>query len=230
MHFLNENVRISIKISLNLVLKVPIKNIPALVQAMAWRRLGAKPLSEPMLAISVMHICITRPQWINSLALGMCACKFNFRCTLMIYCICFSDIFNLKHIIKVYNYAVRLRTGGWYLMWNWRHFNSLWPSDIIKQHRSGSTLAQVMAQYLICWHQVITGTNVIDFSLERFCGIHLRPVSRQVPKLVFCIYVMSLNITLNKIAVTYPGSQGVWIIFSASVQSSKPKMFFSIIH
>ena len=35
--FLNENIRISIKISLNFVSKVPINNIPALVQIMAWR-------------------------------------------------------------------------------------------------------------------------------------------------------------------------------------------------
>ena len=36
--FLNENVRISIKISLKFVPKVPINNIPALFQIMAWRR------------------------------------------------------------------------------------------------------------------------------------------------------------------------------------------------
>ena len=42
--FLNENVSISIKISLKFVPKVPIDNIPALVQIMAWRRPGDKPL------------------------------------------------------------------------------------------------------------------------------------------------------------------------------------------
>ena len=47
--FLNETVWISIKISLKFVPKVPIDNIPALVQVMAWRRIGNKPLSEPML-------------------------------------------------------------------------------------------------------------------------------------------------------------------------------------
>ena len=39
--FLNENIWISIKISLRFVLKGPINNIPALVQIMAWRRPGA---------------------------------------------------------------------------------------------------------------------------------------------------------------------------------------------
>ena len=48
--FLNENVWISIYISLQFVPKGPINNIPALVQIMAWRRTGANPLSEPMMA------------------------------------------------------------------------------------------------------------------------------------------------------------------------------------
>ena len=43
--FLNENVWISIKISRTFVPKGPISNIPALFRIMAWRRLGAKPLS-----------------------------------------------------------------------------------------------------------------------------------------------------------------------------------------
>ena len=43
--FLNENVRISIKISLKFVPKVPINNILSLVQIMAWRWPGDKPLS-----------------------------------------------------------------------------------------------------------------------------------------------------------------------------------------
>ena len=48
--FMNENIEISIKISLKFVPKGPINNIPALVQIMAWRRPGDTPLSEPMMA------------------------------------------------------------------------------------------------------------------------------------------------------------------------------------
>ena len=62
---LNENVIISIKISLKFVPKGPINNIPALVQIMAWRRSGDKPLSEPMMVSSLTHICVTRPQCVN---------------------------------------------------------------------------------------------------------------------------------------------------------------------
>ena len=54
--FLNENVRISIEISLKFVLKGPINNIPALVQIMAWRRSGDKPLSEPVMVSLLTHI------------------------------------------------------------------------------------------------------------------------------------------------------------------------------
>ena len=60
--FLDENVRVLIRISLKFVLKGPIDNIPALVQIMAWRRSGDKLLSEPMMVNSLTYICITRPQ------------------------------------------------------------------------------------------------------------------------------------------------------------------------
>ena len=64
--FLNENVWIPIRISLKFVPKGPINNIPALVQIMAWRRPGDKPLSESMMVSLPTHICVTRPQWVNS--------------------------------------------------------------------------------------------------------------------------------------------------------------------
>ena len=48
-HFFNENISISIKISLKFVPKGVINNITALVQIMAWHRSGDKPLSESMM-------------------------------------------------------------------------------------------------------------------------------------------------------------------------------------
>ena len=62
--FLNENM---IKISLKFVTKGPINHNPAMVQIMAWRQSGNKPLSEPMMILLLMHICVTRPQWVKSL-------------------------------------------------------------------------------------------------------------------------------------------------------------------
>ena len=64
--FMKENVWITIKIPLKCVPKGSIKNIPSLGQIMAWRQPGDKTLSEAMMIIFVTHICITRPQWVNS--------------------------------------------------------------------------------------------------------------------------------------------------------------------
>ena len=63
--FVNENVGIPIKISLNFVPQGPINNIPSLVQIMAWRRPGDKSLSETMLVSLLTHTCVTRPQWVK---------------------------------------------------------------------------------------------------------------------------------------------------------------------
>ena len=64
--FFNENVWISIKISLKFVPKGPTNNIPALVQIMAWCHSGDKPLSEPMMVNLQTHISVTRPQWVKT--------------------------------------------------------------------------------------------------------------------------------------------------------------------
>ena len=69
--FLKENVSISIKISLKFDPKGPNNNIPALVQIMAWRRPGDKPLSEPMMVSLPTHICITRTQWVNQMLVSI---------------------------------------------------------------------------------------------------------------------------------------------------------------
>ena len=62
---LNENMWISIKISLKFVHKGPIDNNPALVQIMAWHGTGDKPSSEPMMVRLLPHICVSRPQWVK---------------------------------------------------------------------------------------------------------------------------------------------------------------------
>ena len=63
--FFNENVWISIKISLKFVPKGPINNIPALVQIMAWCHSGDKPLYEPKMVSLPTHICVARHQWVD---------------------------------------------------------------------------------------------------------------------------------------------------------------------
>ena len=58
--FLNENMFISINISLKFIPKGLINYISALVQIMAWRRPDSLPT----------HICVTRPQWVKAAILN----------------------------------------------------------------------------------------------------------------------------------------------------------------
>ena len=60
--FLNENESIWLKVSLQLLLKGLVDNIPSFVQIMAWSLPDDKPLSEPMMIGLPTHICVTRPQ------------------------------------------------------------------------------------------------------------------------------------------------------------------------
>ena len=66
--FLNKNVKLFIEISLKFFPKGIINSIPALVQIMAWRRPGDKPLSEPMMVNLLTHIWVTLPQCVKSIA------------------------------------------------------------------------------------------------------------------------------------------------------------------
>ena len=52
---LNENDRITIQTSHKFIHRRPIDRKSALVQVMAWRPLGDKPLSEPMMVRSLTH-------------------------------------------------------------------------------------------------------------------------------------------------------------------------------
>ena len=48
-----------------------------LVQIMAWRRSGDKPLSEPMMVCLLTHICVTRSHWVDMLLWCMCQLNSN---------------------------------------------------------------------------------------------------------------------------------------------------------
>ena len=66
--FVNENIRISIQISLKFVSKSLIDNKSVLVQVMAWRRTGDKPLPEAMMTqFTAAYICHEgEMSWIRS--------------------------------------------------------------------------------------------------------------------------------------------------------------------
>ena len=92
--FLNENVWIPIKISLKFVPKSRINNMPTLVQIMAWRRSGDKPLSEPMVVSLPTHICVTRPQWVNTRTTKLNVCQ-----TWWLPHVCVHSIFKHYHSV-----------------------------------------------------------------------------------------------------------------------------------
>ena len=57
----------NLKFHWSLFLRVQLTISQHLVQIMAWRRPGDKPLSGPMMVKLPTHICVTRPQWVNAL-------------------------------------------------------------------------------------------------------------------------------------------------------------------
>ena len=63
--FVNKNVRSWIQISLKFVLNGPIDNKPAMVQVMAWRRTGDKPLPEAMLTRFNDAYMWHKGRWVN---------------------------------------------------------------------------------------------------------------------------------------------------------------------
>ena len=78
-----QKVWIPIEISLKFVPKDLINNIPALVQIMGWRRPGNKPLSESMMVSLLTHVCVTWPQWVNSVStipIHIGGCLFGQHC------------------------------------------------------------------------------------------------------------------------------------------------------
>ena len=68
-HFVDDIFRcifLNDEISLKYIPCGRIENNPALVQITTQSRTGDKPLFEPMMANLLMHICVTRYQWVNT--------------------------------------------------------------------------------------------------------------------------------------------------------------------
>ena len=76
MYFVNEDIQIPTNISLKFVPKGQINNIPALVQIMAWRQSGDKPLSNAMIVNLLML------QWRIYASLGCNELTSNFHYSL----------------------------------------------------------------------------------------------------------------------------------------------------
>ena len=95
----------------------PINDIPALVQIMACRRPGDKPLSETMMVSLPTRICVTRPQWGNGcvfnetsiFGLINCHCYLcPWRSDKPVFIVCKQSVIWLKDV--VYKHVV---SSGW---------------------------------------------------------------------------------------------------------------------
>ena len=100
--FLKENISMSITISLKFAPKILIDNIPALVQIMAWRRPGDKPLSEPMMVSSLTYM--RHSAWaIEKWWLHYNGCKHS---------ICFKSL--LRTIISIFTLIYQKIYSFWF--------------------------------------------------------------------------------------------------------------------
>ena len=59
--------------------------------------------------------------------------------------------------------------------------NTLWSNDTISQHRSGSTLAQVMACCLMAPSHYLNQCGLFITNI-RSCDIHLKAISEKIPQ------------------------------------------------
>ena len=159
--FFNENVQIFIKMSLNSVPKAPINNIPALVQIMAWRRPGDKPLSEPMVVSLLTHICVTRPQWVNDIITSYRISRGVL--TFLIRCRVTAEWWEGNIYGSYKPYAIEINGRHSVLVCKWKTIGTLpvSPARVTSQFRvndqcvsSSGSCIQVMKLRLTHWGQV----------------------------------------------------------------------------
>ena len=101
----------SIKISLKFVPKGQIDNIPAMAQVMPWCRPSDKPLSEPMVVGLLMHICITRPQWVKGILSRM---SFTH--------LCFNGAYHPAAILISNSHS----NSKWFIQWQWKYISCIY--------------------------------------------------------------------------------------------------------
>ena len=150
--FLNENIWILIAISLKFVPKGPINNIPALVQIMAWRWPGDKPLSEPMMVSLLTHICVTRPQWVNPDHAELYFRKYN-------------NIFAFSMISQHWN-----GTGNWNpSLWKTRnHLSYLVNTGVADDPvMQGARTSSTMVLAKLFWNLPVPAPQLVFFAGQR---------------------------------------------------------------
>ena len=122
------------KLQWNMFLGVQITiNQPSLVQVMAWRHTGDKAIPEPMMASLVTHICVTRPQWVNSLAPR-----------------CGNDVENAisEHTLRINFLGTRVNTFDMVMAWC-RCETIFWPPYILTPGSIYRTIFWPRGQYIV---------------------------------------------------------------------------------
>ena len=140
-----------------------------MVQIMAWRRPGDKPLSEPMMVSLPTHICVARPQWVNSLAPGRPGCHFK------------TAIFNLVLLIGIFissndnplrwmswdltNKSTLVQVMAWCRQATSHYLSQCWPSSMLPY---GVTRPQCVNTLRLRWNGRHFADNIFKFIVV-FC-------------------------------------------------------------
>ena len=104
----NENAWIALKF----VPKVLINNIPVLDKIMTWCQQGHKPLSETMIVRLLMHICITRPEWVNAKEMYISIAD-----TLELRLFCIKPLTKPPNVPKFQEHVPKKNgSGSWYIL------------------------------------------------------------------------------------------------------------------
>ena len=150
---------------------------------MAWRRPGDKPLFEPMLVNLVTHICVTRPQWVNSsvikwphLSTDWCECVNKALCIQKIFLLACATVkilhLSMQILYDVYS-IISFRFGGmlqWWWEFPWHHFRL--PSWICDDVTSGHHLGFMVTLLLVTilwyprWWPEVTSPQTQDGGLK----------------------------------------------------------------
>ena len=146
--------------SLTLVPKGPINNIPALVQILAWRRPGDKPLSEPMMARLPTHICVTWPPWINNVKSEQSDRRFGDDIFVYIFVKRICSYFLLKVHCSLFLMVHLANVQHWFKYWlgtdeaTSHHLSQWWPSSSSWIYRSGLNACKCRSPKIHCYFRL----------------------------------------------------------------------------
>ena len=129
---------------------------PALVQIMAWRRPGDKPLSEPVLASLLTHICVTQPEWVNQHTAGQVS-KFEtvsrqLQHHNMLYIWRGLIYICLPHMTKKACRALKIATFIKYFVWNIKGTQD--TSTLVPNKTVSGEILYTRTYDKVCWQDI----------------------------------------------------------------------------